>query len=103
MKRRVFVAVLAGALMGVSLAQDTATMTIPVDSPAFVFSPGNWVGDAGRGGKLFRQTWNPGAYFRVTWETDTTNAVPTLLLDANGRISAYGAVGQEWKTAGDTD
>lgn len=64
-------------------AEDAATMTIPVDSPAFVFSPGNWVGDAGRGGKLFRQTWNPGAYFRVTWESDSTNVVPTLLMDAS--------------------
>jgi lysophospholipase L1-like esterase len=67
--------------MGVGFAEDM--VTVPVDSPAFVFSPGNWVGDAGRGGKLFRQTWNPGAYFRVTWESDTTNAAPTLLLDAS--------------------
>ena len=59
------------------------TMTIPVDSPAFVFSPGNWVGDAGRGGKRFRQSWNPGAYFRLTWESETTNTVPTLLLDTS--------------------
>lgn len=64
---------------------DTQSMIIPVDSPAFVFSPGNWVGDAGREGKLYRQTWNPGAYFRVTWESTTTNVVPTLLLD----ISTY--------------
>ena len=63
-------------------AQDAAAMTIPVDSPAFVFSPGNWAGDSGRGGKIFRQTWNPGAYFRVTWDSETTNA-PTLLLDAS--------------------
>ena len=67
--------------MGLGLAEEA--MTIPVDSPAFVFSPGNWVGDSGRGGKLFRQTWNPGAYFRVTWESDTTNTVPTLLLDTS--------------------
>ena len=58
-------------------------VTISADSPAFVFSPGNWVGDVGRGGKRFRQTWNPGAYFRVTWDSDTTNVVPTLLLDAS--------------------
>jgi len=84
------IAVWAGALLGVSLAQDAETVTIPVDSPAFVFSPGNWVGDAGRGGKLFRQTWNPGAYFRVTWESDSTNAVPTLLLDASTYDGSYG-------------
>ncbi len=46
-------------------AADAALMTIPVDSPAFVFSPGNWTGDAGRAGKVFRQTWNPGAYYSV--------------------------------------
>jgi len=46
-------------------AADASLMTIPVDSPAFVFSPGNWTGDAGRAGKVFRQTWNPGAYFSV--------------------------------------
>ena len=80
MKRRSWVAVLLGACVSVG---DAAGVTIPVDSPAFVFSPGNWVGDAGRGGKVFRQTWNPGAYFRVTWESATTNAVPTLLLDAS--------------------
>ncbi len=43
------------------------TLKIPVDSPAMVFSPGNWTGDVGRGGKAFRQTWNAGAYFRVSW------------------------------------
>ena len=62
---------------------DAARMTIPVDSPAFVFSPGNWVGDEGRGGKLYRQTWNPGAYVRVTWESTETDVVPTLLLDTS--------------------
>jgi hypothetical protein len=46
-------------------AADASLMTIPVNSPAFVFSPGNWTGDAGRAGKIFRQTWNPGAYYSV--------------------------------------
>lgn len=71
-------------------AQGEATATIPVDSSAFVFSPGNWVGDAGRGGKVFRQTWNPGAYFRVTWESDSTNIVPTLLLDVSTHDGTFG-------------
>ncbi len=75
----------AGAACAAS-AQESATMTIPVDSPAFVFSPGNWVGDAGRGGSKFRQTWNSFAYFRIAWESATTNVVPTLLLDT----STYG-------------
>jgi len=87
MKRRCWVAVLLGACVSVG---DAAGVTIPVDSPAFVFSPGNWVGDAGRGGKVFRQTWNPGAYFRVTWESATTNAVPTLLLDASTYDGSFG-------------
>ncbi|MEI7903100.1 MAG: SGNH/GDSL hydrolase family protein [bacterium] len=66
-------------------AADAALMTIPVDSPAFVFSPGNWTGDAGRAGKAFRQTWNPGAYFRVTWESKNPQPVAKLRFD----ISTY--------------
>lgn len=57
------------------------TTTLAVDSPAFVFSPGNWTGDAGRAGHAFRQTWNPGAYFRVTWQTG--NPQPTAKLRLN--------------------
>jgi hypothetical protein len=64
-------------------AQDTesAGTTIPVDSPAFVFSPGNWTGDQGRGGSSFRQTWYPGAYFRVSWTTTNENPSAVILLD----------------------
>jgi hypothetical protein len=62
-------------------AADASLMTIPVDSPAFAFSPGNWTGDAGRAGKVFRQTWNPGAYFRVTWESQNPQPVARLRLD----------------------
>ena len=58
-------------------------ITLPVDSPAVLFSPGNWTGDAGRGGKLFRQTWNAGAYFRVTWETTSAQPTARLLLDTS--------------------
>jgi lysophospholipase L1-like esterase len=79
-------------------------ITLSVDSPAIVFSPGNWTGDSGRSGKLFRQSWNAGAYFRVTWET--TNAKPTakLLLDTstfppgfNGPQIAY-CIDGVWKS-----
>ena len=56
-------------------------MTIPVDSKAFVFSPGNWVGDVGREGKVFRQTWNPGAYFRVSWSSANPNPAAKITLD----------------------
>ena len=67
--------------LNVVLASDT--ITIPVDSPAFVFSPGNWSGDDGRAGKLFRQTWNPGAYFRVSWQTGSSNPVAKIILDTS--------------------
>lgn len=63
--------------------QEPSPATIGVDSPAFVFSPANWVGDAGRGGSAYRQTWNPGAYFRVTWEGAPSDANPTLLFDVS--------------------
>lgn len=66
-----------------SRAQDAGLMTIPVDSPAFVFSPGNWVGDEGRGGKGFRQTWNAYAYCRVAWESDSQTPRAKLLLDTS--------------------
>lgn len=75
--------VLDVALGGYAAGSDTATTTIPVDSAAFVFSPGNWTGDAGRGGRRFGQTWNPGAYLRVTWETPNPNPAATLLLDTS--------------------
>jgi hypothetical protein len=66
-------------------AQDAtpAATVIPVKSPAFVFSPGNWAGDEGRGGALYRQSWNSGAYFRVSWTTTGTPGKITLLLDTS--------------------
>ncbi|HEY1170541.1 MAG TPA: SGNH/GDSL hydrolase family protein [Verrucomicrobiae bacterium] len=58
-------------------------VTISVQSPAMVFSPGNWTGDTGRGGNVYRQTWNAGAYFRVTWETSADKPTAKLLLDTS--------------------
>ena len=58
-------------------------MTIPVDSPSYFFSPGNWVGDEGRSGKIFRQTWNPGAYFRVSWSSASTNPTAAITMDTS--------------------
>ncbi len=66
-----------------ALRADVPAMVMSVDSSAFVFSPGNWVGDAGREGSLYRQTWNPGAYVRITWETSTAKVMPVLLLDTS--------------------
>ena len=60
-----------------------APVMIPVNSPAFAFSPGNWTGDAGRGGSVYRQTWYPGAYFRVAWSTTSAQPTATILLDAS--------------------
>ncbi|HEX8835023.1 MAG TPA: SGNH/GDSL hydrolase family protein, partial [Abditibacteriaceae bacterium] len=62
---------------------------IPVDSTAFHFSPGNWTGDDGRGGSLYRQTWNPGAYFRVHWTSSSSNPSASLLLDTSGYDNGY--------------
>jgi len=62
---------------------DAKSTTFPIDSPGFVFSPGNWTGDEGRAGKVFRQTWNPGAYFRVKWETKNSTPAAKLLLDTS--------------------
>ncbi len=56
---------------------------LQVDSGAFAFSPANWLGDEGREGSAFRETWNPGAYVRITWETQDAKVAPTLLLDTS--------------------
>jgi lysophospholipase L1-like esterase len=72
-----------------TMLQAAETVTIPVDSPAFVFSPGNWVGDQGRSGNAFRQTWNPGAYFRVAWETTNVTPHAKILLDTSSYAPAF--------------
>ena len=55
-----------------------ADVTLPVTSPAARFSPGNWAGDAGRGGAVQRATWNNGAW--CLWRWSTTAAHPTATL-----------------------
>lgn len=56
-------------------------MTIlSVDSPSAHFSPGNWVGDAGRGGGGYRQSWYNGAYCTWTWSAAETAPTATLLI-----------------------
>ena len=75
-------------------ADATTGLVIPVDSKAFVFSPGNWSGDEGRGGAIYRQTWYSGAYFRVSWKTTSAPKTPkkaTILLDT----SSFGAGGKK--------
>ncbi|NHN88825.1 SGNH/GDSL hydrolase family protein [Acetobacter conturbans] len=81
----VYVKVGATNSVGTTLASEqTATPvapvsggTITVDSPAFLFSPGNWYGDTGRAGSSWRRTWNVGAYFVFTW---TASASPSATL-----------------------
>ena len=65
------------------------TRVIAVDSPAFYFSPGTWSGDAGRGGGRCRQTWNPGAYLRVTWETKSAKPAARLRLDTSTQTGSF--------------
>jgi hypothetical protein len=48
-------------------AAPAITVSVPVTDPAFKFSPGNWKGDTGRGGSVYRSTWNAGAYFEFQW------------------------------------
>jgi lysophospholipase L1-like esterase len=67
-------------------ALSAQTRTILIDSPAFVFSPANWTGNTDRAGSAYRQTWYPGAYFRVTWTTTSESPIAELLLDT----SSYG-------------
>jgi hypothetical protein len=70
-------------------ASVTPPVIIPVDSPAVVFSPGNWTGDMGRGGSLYRQSWNAGAYFRVYWSSASANPTATLLFDTSTLDLSY--------------
>jgi hypothetical protein len=65
-------------------AIDQTWITVPVSSKAFMFSPGNWTGSKGRSGDNFRQTWNPGAYFCVAWETKNTRSFARILFDTCG-------------------
>jgi len=43
-----------------------ASQPVSVSDPSFLFSPGNWTGDSGRGGSLSRRAWNCGAWFEFT-------------------------------------
>ncbi len=64
-----------------------ATITLGVDSPAARFSPGNWKGDAGRSGAVFRQSWNNGAWFSFSWRAGPHDPAATILLAASATSS----------------
>ena len=88
--RNTALAIIAGlsSILSPALAAEGRAV-IPVDSPAFVFSPANWVGDEGRGGAKFRQTWNSYAYCRIAWETKVAAPQATLLLDTSTFTEAF--------------
>jgi len=80
------------ALLALGTIPATAqSITLPVDSPAFHFSPGNWSGDAGRGGSQYRQTWNSGAYVTVSWSTTSPTPACAVLFDNTG-LQPAGAI-----------
>ena len=68
-----------------------AEITLGVDSPAAHFSPGNWAGDAGRGGSLYRRTWNNGAWCQFRWTTPVEHPAAKLLItnQTKGSTIAY--------------
>ncbi|MFM0663325.1 SGNH/GDSL hydrolase family protein [Paraburkholderia sediminicola] len=96
----------------------TAATQVPVNSTAFKFSPGNWKGDTGRGGSVYRQTWNNGAYFVFTWLASASplailqlpntstgctlsyflNGVPTFNVAATGSITLSGVAPSSMNT-----
>lgn len=63
----------------VTALTQTTPYQITVDSRAFLFSPGNWSGDEGRSGSNWRNTWNVGAWFQVSWLA-SSSPVATLHL-----------------------
>ena len=69
-------------LLAPPAALRTAETTIPIDSPAFAFSPGNWTGDEGRAGR-FPPDVESGRLFRVAWQTSDAKPVAKILLDTS--------------------
>jgi lysophospholipase L1-like esterase len=54
---------------------------IAVSDAACQISPFNWKGDTGRGGSVYRQTWNAGAWIKFKW---TASGSPTAQLQIGG-------------------
>ncbi len=73
------------------LSTTSSTITVPVTSAAFRFSPGNWKGDTGRGGSVYRQTWNCGAYFEFDWLASSSPTAVILIptIASNGCQVTY--------------
>ena len=67
--------------------------TLGVTSGAAKFSPGNWKGDTGRGGSVYRQSWNNGAWFSYTWNA-SSSPIATILIGSassgsSNKVSYY--------------
>ena len=62
----------------------TTPVVIGISSPAWHFSPGNWAGDTGRGGSVYRQTPYWGAYANAYW---TTTSNPAAVLNISDQTA----------------
>lgn len=71
---------------GTDMTPSVPTTTLPVTSPAMLFSPGNWRGDTGRGGTVSRSSWNNGAWIRIAWNA-SANPVANLLVTSTARTN----------------
>ena len=71
----------ANLVSSIATYTDLVPVTLGVASAAAKWSPGNWKGDAGRGGSNYRQTWNVGAWFSYTWNAGASPAA-TLLFNS---------------------
>jgi lysophospholipase L1-like esterase len=75
-KQMLMLTLLLLSMLGAASAH--ADVTLGVTSSAARFSPGNWAGDAGRGGSQSRTTWNNGAWCQWRWSTTASNPSATL-------------------------
>ncbi len=76
-----------GLLSAASLPMRAAvTQIYPPTSSCFVFSPANWATHSLQDGVKARQSWNAGAYFRVTFKTET----PAVTIALHLGVKQYG-------------
>jgi hypothetical protein len=66
------------------VAIHAAAKSVPVDSPAVQFSPGLWIGDSGRAGSKFRETWNNGAWVKFDWISGPNGTAAVRIGNAAG-------------------
>ena len=78
MKKQLLPMLLLCFLIVFGTTSSHADVTLGVASSAAHFSPGNWAGDAGRGGSQSRTTWNNGAWCQWRWTTPSSSPSATL-------------------------